>query len=482
MSYSKTSLKKATLINSAAKYYNVICAFIVNMILSRILTPEEYGVVAVATVFITFFSLFSDLGFGMAYIQNKSLNVKDRDCLFTFLVYVGVLLFVIFFFFAYLIARFYEDNIYIKVTQLLGLNLFLTAVNVIPNAELLKRQRFKTVGLTQVVASTVSSACAVISAKLGFSYYSIVLQTLINTLIVEIVFISITKTKFVFKVNISSVKKVLGFSTGQILFNIINYFSRNLDNLLIGKIFGNVALGYYDKAYKTSTYVVSNFSSIIGNSIQPVLSDYQDNYSLIYDKFKKIFLFLVVVGAYLSISLSLSSREIIIILYGNQWEESIPAFSFLALSLFAQMSLNITGAFYQVLNKTKLLAFAGTISAILIVSGISSGLIIGSIEAVAKGYFIAQCINFITILWIMGHKLFCGSITDLVIEVIKIAIVFTITYFISKTFYGILSIKNIIGYLVIKLFFAGVIFLILLYIFHLEKYLLTIIFPTYKRR
>lgn len=125
MSLSKMSLKKATLINSAAKYYNVICAFIVNVILSRILTPSEYGVVAVATVFITFFSLFSDLGFGVAYIQNKELDKNDRDNLFTFLIYVGIALFVLFFIFSYAIAWFYKDSMYLRVSQLLGVNLFL---------------------------------------------------------------------------------------------------------------------------------------------------------------------------------------------------------------------------------------------------------------------------------------------------------------------------------------------------------------------
>ncbi len=482
MSSSKISLKKATLINSVAKYYNVICTFIVNAILSRILTPKEYGVVAVATVFITFFSLFSDLGFGIAYIQNKSLTIHDRDNLFTFLVYIGFLLFIIFFFFAYAVAWFYKDHIYIKVMQLLGFNLFLTAINVIPNSELLKQQLFKIIGLTQAIASTISSVCAIVFANLGFSYYSIVLQSLINTLIIEIIFISLTKTKFVFKININSIKKVLEFSVGQIEFNIINYFSRNLDNLLIGKFFGNDTLGYYDKAYKTSTYMVSNFSSIIGSSIQPVLSKYQENKNLIYEKFKKSFLFLAVIGAFLSVFLSLSSREVILILYGNQWEKSVLAFSFLALSLFAQMSLNITGAFYQVLNKTKLLAFAGSVSAILIVSGISFGLITGTIEAVAKGYFIAQCANFIVILWIIGHKLFCSSIYDIVIELIKIAFVTVVTYFISKMFCSIISANDNISNLVIKLVLTGGIYFILLFIFHLEKYVLTVILPKYYKK
>lgn len=479
---SKMSLKKATLINSAAKYYNVICAFIVNVILSRKLTPSEYGVVAVATVFITFFSLFSDLGFGVAYIQNRTLDRDDRDNLFTFLVYVGVVLLVLFTAFSYAIAWFYKDSVYIRVCQLLGVNLFFTAVNVIPNSELLKQQRFKTVGITQAISSTLSSVCAVIFANLGFSYYSIVLQSLIFTLVPGIVFISITKTRFLFKVHFESVKKVLGFSVGQIVFNLINYFSRNLDNLLIGKFFGNTALGYYDKAYKTSTYPVSNLSSIIGSSIQPVMSKYQNDKELVYDKFKKSFLFLIVIGAYLSITLSLAARETILVLYGFQWENSIISFSFLARSLFAQMSLNITGAFYQVLNNTKLLAFAGGVTAIIIVGGISVGLFIGSIEAVAICYFIAQCINFIAILMIMSKRLFQRNMKDVVQELVKVLAVSTVTYLISKMAFSYIIFDKLTVTLIMKMSVIGLIYFVLLYVTHLEKYVLKIIFPGYRRQ
>ena len=482
MAESKMSIKKATLINSAAKYYNVICAFVVNMILARILTPAEYGVVAVVTVYTTFFALFSDLGFGVAYIQNRELTEEDKNILFTFLVYVGLALFLIFSVFAYGIAWFYESDVYIRVSQLLGVNLFLTAVNVIPAAELLKQQRFKTTGITQAISATIAAVCAVIFAKNGFSYYSIVLQSILNTLITAIVFICLSKVRFVFRVRIATIRKVLGFSMGQIGFNIINYFSRNLDNLLIGKYFGDTALGYYDKAYKTTTYALSNFSSIIGSSIQPVLSKYQDDKTLVYDKFRRVFLFLVIIGAYLSVSLNLASREAILFLYGDQWEQSIVAFSLLALSLFAQMPLSTAGSFFQVLNNTRLLALSGFISAVLIVGGISAGLIAGSIEAVALGFLAAQCVNFAVVLWLMSKKLFKRSFADLLTELAKLLIVSAATYAICRLVFPHIVIGSYFILLAVKMLCSGLIYLALLFAFRLEKYVITMVFPKYSRK
>ena len=476
------SIKKATLINSGAKYYNVLCSFAVNLILARILTPEEYGIVAVVTVFITFFNLFSDLGFGIAYIQNKYLDENDRNNLFTFLVYVGIALFAIFFVFAYGIASFYGDDIYVPVAQLLGVNLFLTAVNVIPSADLLKNQKFLTLGIVQAISGTVAAICAVIFAKNGLSYYSIVFQGIINTCLICVTNLILVRPRFVFKIHLESVNKVLGFSMGQIGFNFINYFSRNLDNLLIGKFFGSAELGYYDKAYKTTTYALSNFSSIIGNSIQPVLAKHQDEKEFVYEKFKKVFLFLCVIGSFISVSFYLCSEEIIFVLYGNQWGKSVAAFSYLALSLFIQMPLSTAGSFYQVLNNTKLLAISGAMSAGIIVSGIFGGIIGGSIEAVAFGFFLSECVNFVCTLLLMSKKLFDVSFAEIWFEILKIIAVSVVILFICNAVYSYIQPFNYVISLFIKLLICCSLFFVLSFFAKIERHVLGVVFQNYKRK
>ena len=413
------TVKKATLINGAAKYYSVICTFVVNVILSRVLTPAEYGIVSIVTVFITFFTIFSDLGVGTAFIQNKTLTNDDKNSLFTFMVYVGIVLFFVFFGFSYFIAWFYESDVYTSIAWILGINLFTTAVNVIPHSDLLKQQRFKTVGIVQASATTIAAAVAILLAYNGFSYYSIVIQSVVSVGLYTIVFLLISRPKFIFRVRFESIKKIFGFSIGQLGFTFINYFSRNIDNLVVGKIFGDEQLGYYDKSYKTTTFVVSNFASIIGSSIQPVLSRYQDDPQFVYKEFKKAFLFLLSVGVFASVFLYFTSSETILLLYGEQWVDSIAPFSYLALSLFIQMTLNITGAFYQTLNKTKLMAINGLISAVIIVGGISLGCYLGSITYVALFYFIAQCINFVKEIVVIHKLLFKISARSLCIHIIK---------------------------------------------------------------
>ena len=471
---SNMSVKKATIINGAGRYVNILFSLGVNVVLSRLLTPEEYGIVAVVTIFTTFFSLFADMGFGSAYIENRELTKEDRDSLFSFMCYVGFGLFLLFFGIAYFIAWFYKSDVYIYISWLLGFNLFLTAVKAIPLSDLQKQFKFATVSIVQIISSVVSSGIAVLMAFYGCSYYSIVAQSIIYTFVNLVVFEVLTKCKFKFKLDVSVLKKTYKFATGQLGFNCINYFSRNLDNILISSILGETSLAYYDKAYKTSTYPVSNFASIIGGSIHPVLAQQQNNKLLVYDQFKKAFLFLFAIGCYASFALYLTSRETILVLYGDQWEQSIFPFSMLALSLAFQMSLNITGAFYQTLNKTHLLAIEGIISTAIIVTGIGIGVSFNSISSVAIGYLIAETVNFIQGLFVLSKFLFKRSFKDIVIHVFKLICCTLCSFIICYFTFKYLPFENIYGLFAFKISFSLIVYFVFLFIFREDKLILSV--------
>ncbi len=474
-SSSTMSVKKATIINGAGRYVNIIFTLAVNVVLSRLLTPEEYGIVAVVTIFTTFFSIFADMGFGSAYIENRDLTTKDRDSLFSFMCYIGIGLFLLFFGVSYFIAWFYKSTVYIYISWLLGFNLFLTSAKAIPLSDLQKQYKFATVSIVQVISSVVSSGIAIIMAFYGCSYYSIVAQSLIYTFVNLIVFEVLTKCKFKFKLDKSVLKKTYKFATGQLGFSCINYFSRNLDNLLIGSIMGEVSLAYYDKAYKTSTYPVSNFSSIIGGSIHPVLAKKQNDIQFVYNQFKKIFCFLFAVGCYVSVIMYSASREIILVLYGNQWEASIIPLSFLSLSLAFQMSTNVTGAFFQVLNKTKLWAIQGLITTSVLIVGISIGAAFGSINSVSIGYLIGEAFVFATIIFILRKYLFKVSFKEIWKELIKYSIIFVILFLEMFIWNKYINISNIWLSLFAKIGLSLISYLVLVFLFRAQNTILCVV-------
>lgn len=149
---SSSSIKFATVISALSKYTNVIFNLLAGAILSRILTPEDYGIVAVVMVFTAFFSLLSDMGLGTGVIQNKSLDAEDINNIYSFTIYLGIAITFIFILFSFPLASFYEDKVYIPIGLLLSISLLFNTLNMIPNAIMLRNKAFIKVGVRTVVS------------------------------------------------------------------------------------------------------------------------------------------------------------------------------------------------------------------------------------------------------------------------------------------------------------------------------------------
>ena len=129
MKYS-ISLRKAIFINSIGKYSRIILSLIVNAILARLLSAEDYGIVAVVTVFSTFFTTLSDMGFGTAIVQNKNLDEEDIDNIYSFTVYVAIALMLLFMLLSFPIASFYNNIVYEPLSLMLSISLLFNALNI----------------------------------------------------------------------------------------------------------------------------------------------------------------------------------------------------------------------------------------------------------------------------------------------------------------------------------------------------------------
>ena len=231
---SNVSIKKAALINFVSKYSNIIIQLLINSILARLLSPEEYGVVAVITVFISFFTIIADMGIGPAIIQDKTLKKRELSDIFIFTFITGIIISIGFIIFSIPISIFYNNKIYINLGSILSISIFFNVLNIVPNAMLLKEKQFRLIGIRTIVISIVSGFITIILALRGLSYYSLVINSVLIALLTFIVNIFYVKLKIYFKFNINSIKKIREFSIYQFAFNFINYFSRNLDNLTIG--------------------------------------------------------------------------------------------------------------------------------------------------------------------------------------------------------------------------------------------------------
>ena len=420
-------MKRAAIINACGKYSKVLLSLVVNAILSRILSPEDYGIVAVITVFSTFFITFSDMGFGTAIIQNKELDQRDIDHIYTFTVYIAFILMLIFMLCSIPIAFFYQNEVYIPLSIILSLSLLFNALNMVPNGILNRDKKFVSIAIRTVVVYIVSAIFTVVLALLGTKYYAIVCFSVFSALFQFVWNYKTTKPKFTRKVEFKSIKKVLNYSSYQFAFNVVNYFSRNLDNLLTGKFLGNKELGYYNKAYTLMLYPVNNLTGVISPVLHPILSDYQKQIHIIYQKYMKIVRLLACMGIYIAPLCFLASAEIIAILFGDNWNDSIVCFQLLSLAIIPQMLNSSAGSVFQSIGNTKLLFINSCINTVITVIGILIGILIGkSIFILSLCVAIAYIIHFLTAYFMlikMGFKYkMSGFIKDLIPEIFMLAL------------------------------------------------------------
>lgn len=424
------SFKIGIVYNFISKYSNIVLNLLITSILARLLTPNEFGVVGVVTVFVTFFNMLGDMGVGPAIIQNKKLSKTEVEDIFLITVVIGIMVSVIFSLFSNLIAIFYNNQVYVKIGKMLSIAIFFYIANIVPVSILYKQKRFKDIALGSIIINIVVGAIVIVLANTGFGYYTLVFQSILTSLLTFSYNTLLSKVKLSKRINFRAFKKIFNYSKFQFLFNIINYFSRNSDNMLIGKFIGVNALGFYDKAYKLMLYPVQNLTFVITPVLHPILSEYQNNKKIIMEIYIKLVKLLAILGGFFTIICFFGSKEIIWILYGEQWLESSKTFQILSVTIIFQMVASSSGVIFQSTGDVDKLFLSGWISAIINVTGILLGILIGKIEYVALGIAISFIVNFFQTFYILIKYVFKESYLDFLYNFKNIILSMVISIFI----------------------------------------------------
>ncbi|WP_195597947.1 lipopolysaccharide biosynthesis protein [Bacteroides cellulosilyticus] len=391
---------------AVAKYSGILIQLVITAILARLLTPADFGVVAIATVIIAFFNILSDIGIGPAIIQNRELTSNDLEHIFSFTVYVGIVLAVVFFLCAWPIAGYYNNKILVSVCQWLSIPIFFYCINIVPLNLQYKYKRFKFTAFTALTAQTIAGIFSVIGAYSGMGLHALIISPIISSVILFGVYYWHERFHFFMKIKMKSLKKIMSFSLYQFLFNLINYFSRNLDKLLIGRFIGMSPLGYYEKSYRLMLLPLQNITFVVTPVMQPIFSSFQNNLYDLAEKYKKVLHLLAYISFPLSALFYFTARELILIFFGNQWGEAIGIFQILALTVSMQILTSTAGSIYQSANATKQLFVSGCwCTFFMIVSFCVTIFFWGTIEAVAYGFLIAQMANTVQCFYLLFRTL-----------------------------------------------------------------------------
>lgn len=453
------SIKKATLINGMAKYSVIIMNIVFSAVLARILSPEDYGIIAIVTIFTTLFLQISDMGFGTAVIQYKTLNQDEIDSIYTFTFWIALLLGGIFCVLGFPIATFYQDMIYRKICVILSISVFFNCLNMVPNAVLLRDKKFILVGMRTITVNFLGYIIALLLALAGGKFYSLIFQSVIAAILNFIWNNYTVKLKLKLFFSMRAIKKVWKYSVFQFMFSWINYLEVNLDNLLIGSTMGSIELAYYDKGYKLICYPMSSISGIITPVLHPILKDYQDDKSYLLKRYKEVQRLLSVLGIIIATIFFCASNEIINIMYGSKWSTVTLSFQLLSISIYPKIMMATTGALYCSAGNTKMLFKAGTINAIVTSLAIIIGVLGGDICTVALGVSIANWSNMLVTFYLLIFKVLEGSFFMYLKELLPDLCMMLITNIVIYILFSKLNINRILISFFLKVLFICFIYM-----------------------
>ena len=407
------SLLHAVLKSLSGRYLVYITQLISMMVLARIFSPEQMGIFAVIQVFATFFLLFSEMGLAPAIINQERLDRRDRDGIFSFTLWVGLAIFLIFLLFSPLIASFYQRDIYLFLCLPVAVSVIFSALTIVPIASLQKDKRFITLGKCDGLAELFSLGAVVLASLWLDLLWALAIKPLVvaavRFFLCWLASADTSNGRASFGRHLAAVKPLLGFSAYQLAFNILNYFSRNLDNMLVGKYLSMQNLGVYDQAYRIMRYPLLLFTFALTPAIQPVLTTLKEDKRKFEHLHHKFVIYLAMLGTVGGIAVYLFSPLIVDIILGQKWQDVVPVLQVLALSIPIQTVLSTSGGFYQAAGRTDLLFKCGVFSSITAVSAIIYGIWQGELLAICWALLISFSVNFFQCYYLMAKHIFPGG-------------------------------------------------------------------------
>ena len=357
------------------KYLGQTLSFLSSIILSRYLAPSEYGFVALITVFTGFIIMFSDAGLSYAIIRSDY-GRTYHHAINNLSGLIGILLFLIMLILAYPISLFYDKPDLILPTIVLSSIFITNSLKVVPQAILTKDLEFNTIGQINLYSVLLLIGLMILFALLGFSYWALIIPQIISDLFKCIMFYKKAKFRFTFnafykmKLAFKKAKSLIGNLS---IFNMIDYWTRTADNMIIGKYYDTDSLGLYNRGYRLLQMSTSIITGIFGTVLFPSLKKHQSKGGDVNKEYEDILGIISLLSFPIALVLILIPKQLTVLLWSETWIGAADFLPYFGLLILSQTLISTTGNIFILLNKEKIFMRLGVIMSILIVGSIVVG-------------------------------------------------------------------------------------------------------------
>ncbi|MEQ8196863.1 MAG: lipopolysaccharide biosynthesis protein [Clostridiaceae bacterium] len=332
----ESSLKKKTVAGFFWSMSDLIACqgiqFIIQIVLARILLPEDFGIIGMITVFIAVSQSFVDSGFTTALIREKDPSQEDYSTAFYFNLVMAFVMYIILFFSAGAISSFFNEPQLTAILRVLALVLIISSFGLIQRVMLTKNINFMTQTKINVISAIVSGIIAIIFACTGFGVWSLVVRTLAMQLVQSVLLCRYNGWMPSLVFSISSFKRFFGFGWKLLVSGLMDTLYNNLYYLIIGKAFSATDLGYYSNAQKARDTASQSLSTSVQKVAYPVLSSIKEDESRLREGYRKIIKTSVYISFPLMIGLASAANPLIRLIFGAKWINSIGYFQVLCFS------------------------------------------------------------------------------------------------------------------------------------------------------
>ncbi|OXC12356.1 lipopolysaccharide biosynthesis protein [Lactobacillus crispatus] len=309
-----------------------LVSFIVSIVLARILTPKDYGIVSLVNVFIVIANVFVTSGFSAALIQKKDATQLDFSTIFHCSLIFSFVIYGIIYLCAPLIGDFYRNKALIWVVRVFALQLPLSSFNSIQQAYVSRHMAFRKIFVSTTIATILSGILGIIFALNNFGVWALVFQTILSTVFQTLVlFLEIPwrpKLEFSFE----SAKELIGYGWKVFGASFLGTFFNELRNLIIGRFYSPADLAYYNRGSRMPDLVANNIDSTITSVLFPVLSKHSDDYSKLKSMIRRSIRTSTFIIMPLMFGLAVAAKPVTQILLTNKWLPSVPFMQCLCIS------------------------------------------------------------------------------------------------------------------------------------------------------
>lgn len=455
----KTKVASGIMLGGISSFLQQILGLIIGFIIARRLSPSDYGMVGMLTIFTTLATIFQECGFVLCLANKKQVSRLEYSSVFWFNIASSFLIYVILFFLAPCVAAFFKTPELVSLSRYTFLGFLISSFGIVQDAYYFREIKLKEVTIASVTSLCISGVVGILMAYNGFCYWGIVTQSLVSILLATIIKWMYSPFRPMLKIDFQFIREILPNGFYFAVPNFLGTISSNIFSVILGRFYTSTDVGNYAQATKWSKYPQNIILNMFRNVVQPALVQYRDDSEKQLQVFRKFFRMMCFIAVPVYLGLAMVSLDFILTLLGEQWLDSAYILQVLCIGLLFSTLTTLFSYFILSLNKNKVYMYIGTLNSIVTI-------VLAFIASRWGVLYLAWSFSLLSVIWLFIYSCIIYRthrynpflvVYDLLPSLsVTLILIFLFSYLYSGISLGILSlclklISCLVGYVLIMI-------------------------------